>query len=282
MEIIEPNIVLAKMQLLGLDVGFSAVKATSGVATLTGTTCAVGRATATVASRSKLWSRISMAAVVAVDAPLLPTSDLCIRSAERLFARGQFQRRCKAGFSHIKGTGLELRRAGSESAMQLEYLTSIDPLATAFPLVLAPRNLVEAFPNAFLGVCVSAEQYACMPTLRRGKKFDWLYGEWCQTGRFRLLVKELASVLPECFASRCEINPDHEERAALICLATAACVASGRYTAVGEPVGGYFFLPPWSTWADWARTELNVQRHADTTVTVWIDGVAFPNGKKLP
>ena len=89
-------------------------------------------------------------------------------------------------------------------------------------------------------------------------------------------------MLPECFASRCESNPDHEERAALVCLATAACVASGRYTAVGEPVGGYFFLPPWSTWADWARTELNVQRHADTAVTVWIDGVAFPNGKTLP
>ncbi len=270
------------MQLIGLDVGFSAKKATSAVASLAGATIRVGRATAIAASRNRLLGDISVANMVAIDAPLISADDKRIRSCERLFARGQFQRRCKAGFSHVSGTGLELRKAGLESATQLASLTSISPTATPVPLVLAPRNIIEAFPNAFLGVCVSAERYAAMPTLRRGHKFDWLYGEWCRAGSFRLLIEELASVLPELYRSQCENNRDHEERAALVCLATAASVAAGRYTAVGDPMGGYFFLPPWPLWADWSRRELDKQRHVDVQISVWIDGVSFSAGRDLP
>ncbi len=270
------------MQLVGLDVGFSKAKSTSGVATLVRTTLTVGRASADAASRRRLLENVSTADVVAIDAPLLPTLDSRKRSCEHLFASGQFQRRCKAGFSHVAGTGFQLRNAGSESAMQLEEMISRAPLTIPAPLVLSRRNIVEAFPNAFLGVCVSDGQYISMPRLKRGRKFDWLYSEWCQTGGFRLLVAELMSVLPESFVSHCERNRDHEERAALICLATSASVAAGRYTAVGEPNGGYFFLPPWPLWADWARTELDAQRRVDASIVVWIDGETFPTGKALP
>lgn len=270
------------MQLIGLDVGFSSAKPTSGVATLTGATCDVGRATATAEDRRRLLKHISMAAVVAIDAPVLPTCDSRIRPCEQLFARGRFQRRCKPGFSHVRGTGLELRKAGTESAAQLEDLTSANPMATPIPLVLGPRNIVEAFPNAFLGVCVSEKQYVAIPKLRRGQKFDWLYGEWCRTGGFASLVRELAPLVPQAVALRCEGNTHHEERAALVCLLTAAAVAAGRYTAVGESTGGYFFLPPWALWADWAQTELNRQRRADPSIAVWIAGVAFPSGTTLP
>lgn len=95
-------------------------------------------------------------------------------------------------------------------------------------------------------------------------------------------MEELASVLPELFASQCEKNRDHEERAALVCLATAASVAAGRYTAVGDPIGGYFFLPPWSLWADWARKETDKQRHLDAQISGWIDGTSFGAGEALP
>jgi hypothetical protein len=212
----------------------------------------------------------------------LPTVDARIRSCERLFARGKFQRRCKPGFSHVKGTGFQLRRAGFESAQQLESFASVGPLAKPMPQMLHSLNIVEAFPNAFLGLCVSDEQYSNMPILRRGRKFDWLYDEWCKTGRFHTLFKEVSSIPMESFALICGTNRDHEERAALICLATAAAVATGRYTAVGEPTAGYFFLPPWFLWADWARTELNFQRRAETSLEVWIDGVRFSNEMRLP
>jgi predicted RNase H-like nuclease len=270
------------MQLIGLDVGFSAKKATSAVATLAATTISVGRATAVANSRNKLLSDVSAAAVIAIDAPLMPTFHTRIRSCERLFARGQFQCRCKAGFSHVTGTGLALRNAGFESAAQFDRLASTISIATRVPLVHGPRNIVEAFPNAFLGVCVSTDRYAEMPKLQRGQKFDWLYAEWCRAGSFRLLVEKLASVLPELFASRCEKNHDHEERAALVCLATAASVAAGRYTAVGDPIGGYFFLPPWSLWADWARQEVDKQRQKDAQISIWIDGASFGAGAVLP
>ena len=270
------------MQLVGLDVGFSTTRATSGVSTLVSTILKVGRATSTATGRRKLLESVSTADVVAIDGPLLSVLDGRIRPCERLFARGGFQHRCKPGFSHVKGTGLQLRNAGLESALQLRGITSCKPLVTPAPLVCSPRNIVEAFPNAFLGVCVSAEQYISMPTLRRGRKFDWLYSEWCRMGTFRLLTEELAEVLPEDFPSHCDRNHDHEERAALICLTTAASVVKGRYTAVGEPLGGYFFLPPWSLWADWARTELDTQRSIDASIAVWIDGVAFSTEEALP
>jgi hypothetical protein len=118
-----------------------------------------------------------------------------------------------------------------------------------------------------------------MPPLKRGQKFDWLYDEWRSTGLFHKLTAELADILPEDFPLHCDRNHDHEERAALICLATAASVVSGRYVAVGEPVGGYFFLPPWSLWADWARAEVDLQRKARAPIAVWINGATFSPGE---
>jgi hypothetical protein len=92
----------------------------------------------------------------------------------------------------------------------------------------------------------------------------------------------LTWVLPGPFAPQCENNRDHEERAALVCLATAASVAAGRYTAVGEPIGGYFFLPPWPLWAEWSRREIDKQRRLDAQISIWIDGVTFSAEKPLP
>jgi hypothetical protein len=41
---------------------------------------------------------------------------------------------------------------------------------------------------------------------------------------------------------------DHELRAALICLLTAALAAQGTAAIIGEPSGGWFWLPPGSLW----------------------------------
>jgi hypothetical protein len=50
---------------------------------------------------------------------------------------------------------------------------------------------------------------------------------------------------------------DHELRAALICLLTAALAAQGTAAIIGEPSGGWFWLPPWSLWQQWATQGLN-------------------------
>jgi hypothetical protein len=49
-------------------------------------------------------------------------------------------------------------------------------------------------------------------------------------------------------------------------------VALGRYVAVGEPKGGYLFMPPWSEWADWAKREIIRQRELRPALEVWVDG----------
>lgn len=219
--------------------------------------------------------------VVAIDAPLLPICDDRKRCCERLFARGAFQRRCKPGFSHVKGTGQALRKAGFSTAGGLRALAPVRPQPVRFPLVFAQSSIVEAFPNAFLGVCIGDDIYACMPPLKRGEKFDWLYTAWCQSETFQAFTQQV-SFLPESFVAFCKTNLDHEERAALICLATAASVANTSYTAIGDPEGGYFFLPPWQLWANWSRAEIDIQRRKDPSIAVWIDGVLFRAEDRLP
>lgn len=80
----------------------------------------------------------------------------------------------------------------------------------------------------------------------------------------------------------CQANRHHEERAALVCLLTAASVASGKYVAAGENLGGYIFLPPLIFWSGWARKELQRQRQRFPAVNVWIDGVSFTVMDALP
>ena len=106
------------------------------------------------------------------------------------------------------------------------------------------RNRMPAtFPNAFLGVTLGNDDYRCLPQLQRGKKFDRLY----EVARDRSVFRGLCGLLSwndGKFWQALETNDQHDERAALICALTAVCSYRGRYVAVGDPVGGYFFLPP--------------------------------------
>jgi hypothetical protein len=110
---------------------------------------------------------------------------------------------------------------------------------------------VEAFPNAFLGVAVPDDDYVTATKTKRGEKFDWLYERWIDHGLFRTVVD--AAQLPDGIAERCEAETDHDIRAALVCLLTAAFAAQGTAVAVGQEVDGYFFLPPADLWTDWTN-----------------------------
>lgn len=268
------------MNIVGLDVGFARDRPTSGVAHLGAAGLSLGHATAEWADRRRLLSAADDVDVVAIDAPLVPTLDHGQRVVERLLCGGRFQRRCKPGASHVPGTGMQLREAGRASADQLASITASRPLRHDFPRVWPPRNVVEAFPNAFLGVCVADDVYAGMQRLKRGRKFDWLYEHWCATDLFTACGAAVG--IAGAAVARCHENGHHEERAALVCLLTAASVATGRYVAVGDPQGGYIFLPPWTLWASWARHELDRQRRRYPQATVWIDGAPLAATDSLP
>jgi hypothetical protein len=112
--------------------------------------------------------------------------------------------------------------------------------------------VIEAFPNAFLGVCLDDDVYARMPKLRRGHKFAWLYDQW---KRLRLVesLPALTSEEHQFFGETFQQTNHHEHQAAIICILTGLLVARNEFVAVGDAQGGWFFLPPWSSWKEWAR-----------------------------
>ena len=62
----------------------------------------------------------------------------------------------------------------------------------------------------------------------------------------------------------CVFEADHELRAALICLLTAALAEKGTAAIICETEGGWFWLPPWSGEA--FRGTLNSQSRASQDV----------------
>ena len=150
--------------------------------------------------------------------------------------------RCKPGLSHF-GTGLELRGATATACTQFS------------PFLDCGGHIVEAFPNAFLAVLLPEERFPA-PKLKRGQRFDWLYDEALSAGR--LESKHLKLDLSDEVWRRLRKEKNHELRAALICLLTAAFAAKGTATLIGEPTGGWFWLPPCSLWGPWAKRALPI------------------------
>jgi len=243
------------MHLVGLDIGFSERRRSNGIAVIRD-----GKLTRAdllnVPERDAALRELRDVDVIAIDAPLLPsgTPATLPRYAERFFSLGLFQKRCKPGMSHVPGTGQLLRAHGQWAAEQLlvarSFVRSDRPLQQVWP----DAPIVEAFPNAFLGVAVPDDDYRTATTIRRGGKFDWLYNRWIARGLFPRAVA--AAQLPQEIATRCEAEKNHDVRAALVCMLTAAFAANGTVVAVGREVDGYFFLPPAELWETWARESI--------------------------
>lgn len=240
------------LNLGGLDVGFSPRKRTAGIGRLSGGKCSFSCCFGSEANFE--LARFGIYDLIAIDGPILPEGCknlAMVRPVERLLSGGLFQKRCKPGMSHVRGTGIKLREAAGGAANFAADLTSGSRVTADFPRVRGGA-VVEAFPNAFLGVCLEDEVFRKMPLLNRGEKFDWLYYHW----REKRLIKRLNGLnLREQFHLEETFNrtAHHEHRAALVCVLTALLVSRNRFTAVGEDKGGWFFLPPWECWAQWAQ-----------------------------
>jgi hypothetical protein len=243
------------MHLVGLDIGFSNRRRSNGIAVFRdGKLVRTDRLSVT--ERDAALRDLRDVDVVAIDAPLLPlgTRDTLPRECERVFSRGAFQKRCKPGMSHIRGTGQALREHGRSVVEQLVTANAFRPSQTPSLRVWPDAAIVEAFPNAFLGVAVPAEEFITTRKIKRGGKFDWLYDRWVARGLFPVAVD--AAELPNEIASRCETETDHDIRAAFVCLLTAAFASIGSAVTVGGAIDGYFFLPPNELWDDWAKESL--------------------------
>ncbi len=113
------------LTLAGLDVGFSPRKRTAGLARLAGGkfifSCCFNREAEAELARYGIYD------FIAIDGPILPEGCkglTMVRPVERLLSSGLFQKRCKPGMSHVRGTGINLREAAGFAASFANRLTS--------------------------------------------------------------------------------------------------------------------------------------------------------------
>ena len=141
---------------------------------------------------------------------------------------------------------------------------------------------MEAFPNAFLGVLMPEVELLAAPRFKRGRRFDWLYDRMVTTGRLESLLSENLD-LPDVVWHRLRSETDHELRAALICLLTAALADKGTAAIIGEAEGGWFWLPPWSLWQPWATEGLeSAEKRMASKVTTLLDRPLVVEASSLP
>lgn len=236
--------------LLGIDVGFSKTAKSTGIAIydrgrLVTLTC-IG---SSARDRAGILQDHSQFDAVAIDGPIVFGEEPpAARDCETILSRGAFSRRCKPGLSHF-GFGLPLRHAATTIAREMQEH------------VAAKDKIVEAFPNAFLGVLLSDDDYHAMGKIERGNKSDVYYAHLAARHGFdaifdllgwrddalRATMRDIATVTTRAA---------HDKRAALVCLLTAACALSGHAEYVGDEAGGFICLPPKPLWADWARAAL--------------------------
>ena len=118
------------------------------------------------------------------------------------------------------------------------------------------------------------EELLSAPRLKRGRRFDWLYERMVTGGRLESVLSKSLE-LPQEVWRRLSSEADHELRAALFCLLTAAFAAQGTAAIIGEASGGWFcaaiigeasggwfWLPPWSLWQQWATQGVNKRRQS--------------------
>lgn len=249
-----PYISVRHMKLLGVDIGFSEKRRSTAIACLNGDELTVWLARTDFESRTFKIPDGFCASVVALDGPLLPSAsqETIRRPCEEAFVRAPFHKRCKPRLSHC-GAGLKLRDATAIACTQFSRFVEISEQRVSGVTRNGP--IIEAFPNAFLGVLTPEPTMQLAPIFKRGRRFDWLYDTAVTSSNVESkLSKQLD--LPDEVWSRLRMEKHHERRAALICLLTAAVAARGTATVVGEAAGGWFWLPPWSSWEPWAKEGL--------------------------
>ncbi|THK38904.1 DUF429 domain-containing protein [Ensifer sp. MPMI2T] len=251
------------LALLGIDVGYSRSRPTTGIAWSIGDVCDAARAHTDWDRRRQHIPASTTFTVIAIDGPLTPLDapDTLDRLCERLFIRGAFQKRCKPGLSH-HGHGLALRKAAAETAAQVRHLAAASTIGKP---VIPGAAIIEAFPNAFLGVLLENERFAISRAAKR-RKFDWLYDHAVESRVFDRLLRAIGWK-NETLLQKVTTERDHEKRAAWICLLTAATAAAGKSEVVGDEAGGWFWLPPAELWAEWAADALVRNRAA-----IWARG----------
>ena len=251
-------------RVLGIDVGYSATRRTTGLCLLSWDEAVVdwrcALAGSDEASRAAALERLLGGSkridAVAIDGPLRPGLSVVAtyRAPECMLSRGRFQRRGKPGPTN-GGSGPRLHGAATELARLC--LARLHVRAAGSHPRVCDTAIVEAFPNLFLGVLCPEAEYPDAARVRR---------RWTDAliPRVRGRLGELlAALLPGRRIAGDLALRGHEAIAAWSCALTATCIAAGRFVAVGSEDDGFIVLPPLGFWgasasgaAAWASLEL--------------------------
>lgn len=231
---------------LGIDVGWSETRRSSAACMMswddTSIKISVCRFTAQECDvRTSLKALlVRRCLVAAIDGPL--ARDLPVvrryRIAESMLTRAFWSTIGKPGQSSSPN-GIKLNTTANKTAEILRQLAIVE--AAKHDHAILKEAVVEAFPTAFLGTMLGIEEVA-----RSGRqaRSDTYYKRLTQSGPCRL-----AGLIQRFLPGRVLSSPlwatrNHDERAAVVCAATALAVAAGEYTAVGDKDHGWIILPP--------------------------------------
>ena len=254
---------------LGIDVGYSANRPTTGLCLITldggllNWKC-LNVHTDCVSRRQGLGWLIPQGVTlmgVGIDGPLAPSLRKAdgYRSAEALLSRGVFQRRGKPGQTSSP-LGQKLHVHATNLAKLVLDMVNRGVLGIA-PATHADRihdaRIVESFPTAFLSVLLADDE----ARNRQGrKKSDAFWDMAVQQGYLSCLLNRFPG---QVRASRpLDDLRNHDHRAAFVCALTALCVAYNQYVAVGDAGDGDIMLPKRALWGlgpsgqSWAEAAL--------------------------
>jgi predicted RNase H-like nuclease len=239
---------------LGVDVGWSAKKKTTGAAVLSWTPAeaaltVVRLPTEDDARREGLVSLVGNRRILAlaVDGPVRGALDEIgvYRDAELILTRGLAAYIGKPAQTS-SGNGKKLNVAAN--AIVRSVLETGRLAVATHDARIHERAIVEAFPTTFVGVMLDD---GCIPShgARSDAYFLHLLGPNADAPRLPKtdrLIGLLGRLLPgrRLTTEHLGAVQHHEERAAVICALTALCVAARNYVAIGDPNNGYIVLPP--------------------------------------
>ena len=248
---------------LGIDVGFSESRRTTGLCLLTiDQTSLQWRCYNTGTEESERWEALQSLVPestsvdgVGIDGPLARDIKVAdhYRSADALLSRGRFQRRGKPGPTNSP-TGRDLHAHATKLAMLVLSLQSegyLELQDADHPDSIHEARILEVFPTSFLAVLLPFEH---VPTkVKRGERSDKLWETAVREHCMQRLVERLAP--DRSLKESLESIKDHDHRAAFICALAALCVARKQYVAVGDPDDGHILLPPSEFWAPELSTD---------------------------
>ncbi len=241
---------------LGIDVGWDAARATTGLCLITVDQASIGwECLNTGTDRNtrlrdlkNLIDEHTTLSGIGVDGPLFSSLRQvnCYRPAEAMLSRGEFRGRCHAGQTN-SGNGQNLHRHATELANLVLQLQAKDHLIIAGANHLDAihhHRIVEAFPNAFLAFLLSLHEIPL--GIPRDQRSDRYWAIAVQNRCLRVLIGLLAPA--RSVANDLANVRDHDHRAAFICALSAMCVAKNTYVAVGASGSGDIILPPHAVW----------------------------------